>query len=100
MNIVTDIETIDGQYCFCLREGRRDLALFVFRTEREAKIASDALRQIGEHAVAILPPADSNTDGQSGVKEETADVPDAGETGAATSTVKSESAGTSPFLGR
>ena len=95
MRSVTDIETIDDQYCFCLRCGSRDIALFVFRTEEEARLASDALQQIAQHAVEILPPAEADTDGQDAATQEQTGAPDADKAGAE----GPETVAASPFPG-
>jgi hypothetical protein len=56
MTSVTEIETVDGEYCLSLRGADgRDFVLFAFPTEAEAGIARKALRQIVEHASVVLP---------------------------------------------
>jgi len=90
MKVVTEIETVDGQYCFCLRNGERDLVLFVFRTEKEAQIASDALCQIAEHAVDILPATETRASDGNGHTQTDAGAEDE----------NTEVAADSPFLER
>ena len=56
MTGVTEIETVDGDFCFTLRDsGGQDLLLFGFATEAEANIARNAIRQIVQHATVVLP---------------------------------------------
>ena len=100
MSVVTEIETVDDQYCFCLRHAGRDLVLFAFRTEQEARIASDALRQIAQHAVAILPPMEADTGGQTAIAANAVDEDDEAQTDTATDTGSRGAVSTSPFLGR
>lgn len=60
MTGITEVETVDGDYCFSLRDaGGQDFVLFGFSTEAEANIARDALRQIVQHASVVLPIAQS-----------------------------------------
>jgi hypothetical protein len=100
MRVVTDIETVDGQYCFCLRVAGRELVLFVFQTEKEAQIASDALCQIAERAVDILPAAEGDTNDKPASEAEAGDG-DTSMQGSADAEVDKPDAGTgSPFLGR
>ena len=99
MSIVTEIETVDGDYCFCLRHAGRDLVLFAFRTEAEARIASDALRQIARHAVAIVPAAEGNPN-QPAAEVKTLDEEDEAQSDAAAETASPRTVATSPFLGR
>ena len=98
MSIVTEIETVDDQYCFCLRHAGRDIVLFAFPTEKEARIASDALRQIAQHAVAILPAAEVGTNDQTAAEAENSNRNDEVQTGAAPESGRPVA--TSPFLGR
>ncbi len=100
MNAVTEIETIDGQYCFCLRAYGRDLVLFAFRTEAEARIASDALRQIAQHSVAILPAAEAGATGQPAAEPGTVTGNEETQDDAAAEPESSKPVTTSPFLGR
>lgn len=60
MTVVTEIETVDGDYCFTLRDDGQDFVLFGFPTEAEANVARDAIRQIVQHASVILPIAPSS----------------------------------------
>jgi hypothetical protein len=53
--VVTEIETVDGEYCFSLRAGGQDFVLFGFSTKAEADVARTALRQIVQHASVVLP---------------------------------------------
>lgn len=100
MSIVSDVETIDDQYCFSLHHAGRDFVLFVFRTEHEARIARDALRQIAQHAVAILPAAEAGTGEQAATEAETSDGDNEAQAGAAPGGGHPEPVATSPFLGR
>jgi hypothetical protein len=100
MSIVTEIETVDDQYCFCLRHAGRDIVLFAFRTEKEAQIASDALRQIAQHAVAILPAADAERDASTAPEPEASVEDDEAGIGTVPETESPKPVATSPFLGR
>ena len=100
MSIVTDIETVDDQYCFCLRLGEKDRVLFAFRTEKEALIAADALRQIEQHAVDILPAADANAGDRTPAETDAVESDDGVQSDTAATTENPGKAATSPFLGR
>ena len=100
MKNVTDIELVDGEYCFCLRYGNEDLVLFAFRTEKEAQIAADALSQIAEHAVAILPAAKADHSQESSETEATEPEQEPARAIAAADTDDTRREATSPFLGR
>ncbi|HEY2446015.1 MAG TPA: hypothetical protein VGI20_09785 [Rhizomicrobium sp.] len=52
---VAEIETVDGEYCFWLRDGVDRFVLLGFPTEQEAMIARRAMLQIVDHASFVLP---------------------------------------------
>jgi hypothetical protein len=91
MTRVSEIETVDNEYCFSLRDpGGQDFVLFGFATEAEAEIARKAIGQIVQRASVIVPIAP----GPPAAADKPGDSEDGGE---APEDANENTAPTSPF---